>query len=515
MTNRLVHLYAAPGLLASLTIATPAAGQRSPLAGLDSYVQQAMRTWGVPGVAIAVVKDDSVVFLKGYGVRQVGRPERVDAQTLFAIGSNTKAFTAAAIGMMVDSGTMRWDDPVTKYLPGFQLYDPWVTRAITIRDLLSHRSGLGRRGDLLWYGSAYSRTDILQRIRYLEPNSSFRSQYGYQNIMFLAAGQALAAAAGTSWDDFIATRIFRPLGMAASNTSVADLRPGSNVATPHLIVNDTARPIPWRNIDNIAPAGAINASAGDMVQWIRLQLGNGRYAGRVLLRPETVAEMRSPQTIIPARPDTLFPSTHFTLYGLGWVLQDYRGRKLAWHTGGIDGMLSEVLLVPEEQLGLVILSNSEGHDMNPAIAFRIIDAYLDAPRTDWSALLFDRFRTDQVRQDSAERAVLARRMVGTRPSLPLDRYTGTYSDSLYGQATVALQGGRLLLRYGPALTGNMEHWNFDTFRVTWRGPRLGSAFVTFGLGASGTVERMNVEGIAEFRAMPTDASTPTAATGTR
>lgn len=483
----------------ALGAAAPAPAQTAPPAGLDAYVEQAMRDWGVPGLAIAIVKNDSVVLARGYGVREVGKPATVDAHTLFAIGSNTKAFTSALVGLLVDEGKMRWDDPVTRYLPSFQLYDPYASREITIRDVLSHRSGLGRRADMLWYGSPFGRDEILRRIRFLQPNSSFRSQYGYQNIMFLAAGQASAAAGGASWDALITDRIFRPLGMRESNTSVTQLQGQANVAAPHLQVNGKARAIPWRNIDNVAPAGSINSTVFDMAKWVRMQLAGGVVDGKPFLRPRTFAEMRSPQTIIPMARDTLLPSTHFTSYGMGWVLQDYLGREQVWHTGGIDGMLSEVRLVPEEKLGIVVLSNSEGHNMNGAIVLRILDAYLGAPARDWSAIHLARYKAGQARQAAAEKAVLEARVQGTKPSLALAKYAGTYSDSLYGESTVALENGRLVLRFGPSFTGDLEHWQFDTFRITWRDLRMGTGFITFALSARGKVDRMDVEGVTTFR----------------
>jgi len=506
-------------LIALALPAAPLTAQRSaqrpaprsaPTAGLDQYIEHAMHDWHVPGLAIAIVHDDSVVFARGYGVRDVGRPDRVDPHTIFAIGSNSKAFTSTAIAMMVDSGRMHWDDHATKYLPGFQLYDPYVTREITVRDLLSHRSGLGRRGDLLWYGSPYSRAEVLRRIRYLPPNSSFRSQFGYSNIMVLAAGQALAAAADTTWDAVVAQRIFTPLGMTSSSTSISALAQQNDVATPHLIEKDTARAIPWRNVDNIGPAGSINSNVLDMAQWIRLQLGNGTYAGRQLVSEKSLRETHSPQTIIASPHDSLTPSTHFELYGMGWVLEDYRGHEIVWHNGGIDGMLSEVRLVPEAHLGIVILSNAEGHNLNPALMYRIIDAYLGAPARDWSALYLARFNRAEAAAQAAEQKVLAARVTGTKPSLPLDGYVGTYADTMYGNATVTLEQNKLILRYGPAFTGDMEHWNFDTFRVTWRDPRLGAGFVTFGLNAMGKMDHMNVEGITDFHFVPDTTSRATA-----
>lgn len=480
---------------------TTASAKRNPLAGLDEYVEHAMKEWHVPGLAIAIVKDDSVVYAKGFGVREVGKADRVDSHTIFAIGSNTKAFTSATVAMMVDRKKMRWDDKVTTYLPGFQLYDPYVTREITIRDVLSHRSGLGRRGDMLWYGSKYDRDEVLRRIRFLEPNSSFRSEFGYQNIMFLAAGQAMAHAAGKSWDGVIVSEIFRPLGMSESSTSTDSLRGKPDVATPHLIDGDDVTPIPWRNIDNMAPAGSINSSVSDMTHWIRMQLDTGTYGGRKIVSAANLDVTHSPQTIIGSPHDTLFPSSHFTLYGMGWVLQDYLGRELVWHNGGIDGMLSEVRLVPEEKLGFVILSNAEGHNLNPAISYRILDAYLGAPKRDWSAIFLAQQKQAEAAQAEAERKLEAARAKNTKPSLPLERYVGSYADSMYGVATVKLENGKLMLRYGPTFYGELEHWQYDTFRAHWRDKRLGMGFVTFALDARARVTDMDVEGLADFSAV--------------
>ena len=474
---------------------------KNPLAGLDAYVERAMKEWNVPGLAIAVVKDDSVIYSRGFGLREVGKPDRVDSHTLFAIGSNTKAFTSAAIAIMVDRKKMRWDDKVTTYLPDFQLYDPWVTREITISDVLSHRSGLGRRGDMLWYGSSYGRDEILRRVRFLKPNSSFRSQFGYQNMMFLAAGEALARAAGKSWDELIVSEIFRPLGMNESNTSTDSLRGKADVATPHSIDGSAAVPISWRNIDNVAPAGSINSSVADMARWIRMQLDTGSFAGKKIVSARSLGVTRSPQTIVASPRDTLFPSNHFSLYAMGWGLQDYLGREVMGHTGGIDGMLSEVRLVPEEKLGLVILTNADGHDITPAISYRILDAYLGAPERDWSAIFLARQKKAEATQAEAERKAETARAKDSKPSLPLERYAGTYADSMYGNATVKVENGKLVLRYGPTFEGDLEHWQYDTFRAIWRNPRLGKSFITFAIDARARVSDMQVEGLADFGAV--------------
>lgn len=473
-----------------------------PLRGLHEYIAGAVDDWDIAGLSIAVVKDGEVVFADGYGVREVGGGESVDENTLFATGSNTKLFTAVAAGMMVDAGAMRWNDRASAHLPGFQLFDPYVTREMTIRDLLSHRSGLGRRGDMLWYGSEYDRAELLRRIRYLEPNSSFRSEYGYQNMMFLAAGEAVAAAAGRSWDDVIEDRIFGPLGMRRSNTSTHDLAADPNVASPHIRTDGSLVAVPYRNIDNIAPAGSINSSAREMADWLRMLLAEGVVDGDTLVQPGTLREIFTPQTLTPWPADTLFPSVHFRAYGLGIVTQDYRGRKVLWHTGGIDGMLSLVGMVPEEDLGVVVLTNTTGmNDLFTALMYTVFDRYLGSPgeaHRDWSATLLRQAESARERMEEAGRAAEEERVTGTTPSRELDAYVGTYTHPMYGDAIVTLEDGALVLRRGPTFIGALDHWHYDTFQTDWQQPGLGSAAVTFKLDHSGEPTRMQVQGFDEF-----------------
>src|SRR5687768_1377553 len=269
------------------------AQQREPYQGFDAYVNAALAAWKVPGASVAIIRNDSLIYAKGYGVREVGKPERVSERTMFAIGSSSKAFTAAAVAMQVDSGKVALDAPAAAYLPSFQLADPYASKEITVRDLLSHRSGLSR-GELLWYGSDWDRDEILRRVRFQQPSWSFRSQFGYQNVMYLAAGQVVARTANVTWDDFIRTRIFQPLGMRESSTSVLALKGLSDVAAPHANVNDTVRAIPYRKIDNIAPAGSINSNAVEMAQWMRLHLGDGKVDGKQLISKRMIDEMRAP-----------------------------------------------------------------------------------------------------------------------------------------------------------------------------------------------------------------------------
>ncbi len=480
--------------LAPIVPSTGTAQQREPWPGYDAYVNAALATWKVPGVGIAIVRNDSIVYAKGYGVREIGKAGPVNERTIFAIGSSSKAFTAAALAMLVDEGKVRWDDPATKYLSNLQLFDPYATRELSIRDILSHRSGLSR-GDMMWYGSEFDRDEILRRVRFLQPSWSFRSQFGYQNLMYLAAGQVTARVANTTWDDFVTRRIFQPLGMNATNTTIRALAGQSNVASPHAEIDDTVRAIPWRNIDNIAPAGSINSNVVDMAQWVRLHLGKGKYGGRQLITAANLEEMHTPHTIIRQDPGfrMLFPGVNFFEYGLGWFLQDYRSKKVVHHGGNIDGMSALVTMIPEDNFGMVVLTNANGSALPSVLMYKTFDLHLKAPPKDWSA---DRYVAYQglVRQGrEAQKRLEAQRVSGTKPSLPLADYAGTYIDSMYGEARVREEGGKLVMTRGPSFVGDLEHWHFDTFRANWRARNLGRTFVSFRLGATGKAEELAMD----------------------
>ncbi len=495
------HLRLITLLLFVLVAFHPAHAQEAPLNGFDDYVNKSLRDWEVPGLAIAIVKDDRIVLAKGYGVRKLGDPTPVNERTLFAIGSSSKAFTAASVAMLVDEGKVKWDDAVTKYLPGFELYDPYVTRELKVRDLLAHRSGL-ERGDFLWYGSEYDRDEILQRTRYLKPTWSLRSTFGYQNLMYLAAGQLIAKVNGKSWDEVIRQRVFMPLGMTASSTSIKDLKNSDNVASPHAKVEEKVEVIPWRNIDNIAPAGSINSNVVDMAQWVRMQLGQGEYQKQRLLSSGAAKEMQTSQTVIRAEPPyTIFyPEAHFLNYGLGWFLHDYKGRKVVEHGGAIDGMRAQVAMLPEEKLGLVILTNMGGTTLPLPLMFRIFDAYLGAPHRDWSAEMLKTIKAFEEQGKAAQKKLEEGRVKNTSSSQALSEYAGTYKNDLYGEVKVTNAAGKLNLRFGPAFTGDLEHWHYDTFRAKFVGAGATTAYATFALNAQGKIDSLtlNLPGLSDY-----------------
>lgn len=489
--------------------ARPAAARASanPLAGLDAWVAQALRDWEIPGVAVAVVKDDSVVFARGFGVRKLGTTDSVDANTVFGVASNTKAMAAASLAILVDEGKLSWDDRVIDHLPWFRLADPYATREMRIRDLLSHRSGLpAYGGDINMWASTHSREEDVRRIRHLEPESSFRSEYAYQNSMFVAAGEVVEAVSGRSWDEFVAERIFRPLGMTRTSTAFAALT-GENAATGHLRRADGRTiPIAVRNIENIGAAAAVNSSARDMAQWLRVQLGRGTHGGLPrgtrVFSEKAAHEMWAMHTPRRLAPDSLqaAPAASFAGYGLGWSLRDYRGRKMVSHGGWTDGMLSQTAMLPSERLGVVVLTNHHNRALAGAIVQRVFDAYLGAPDSiDWSTYFLERTRRGEQRAAEAEAKLQRERAKGTRPSLPLARYAGRYRNPVYGDVVVAHEGGKLAIRMleSPTFVGTLEHWHYDTFRPAWQDPVLESHLVPFTLDATGTPVSFRL-GVGEF-----------------
>lgn len=461
-------------LLVALALSAAVAAQapRADLDRLDAYFRRALSDWNVPGMAIAIVKDDRVVMARGYGVREMNRADRVDEHSLFGIASNTKAFTAAAIARLVDDKKLGWDDRVVDHLPYFRLYDEYVTNDMRIRDLLSHRSGLRTfSGDLVWYGTGYSREEVIRRARFLTQEGPFRTHYGYSNIMYVAAGEIVGRVSGRPWDDFVREQFFEPLGMRRTITSVKALAGTDNVATPHAAFDAPLSTFPWVSWDNGGPAASIVSSASDMAQWIRLQLGRGTLEGRAYFSDASSRQMWTPQVsfTVDQALEARIPSAQFRGYGLGWSLSDYRGRLVASHGGAVDGMFSNVTLVPRERLGLIILTNSDS-SISSALPNRVIDAYIGAEERDWSGEALKRAQTSANARDEERARVERARVPGTKPSLPLEAYVGTYPSDLYGDARVTIESGRLVLRLlpNPDLVGDLTHWHLDTFALQWR-----------------------------------------------
>jgi CubicO group peptidase (beta-lactamase class C family) len=481
--------------------ACAAYAQTSPPADLDAYVARSMKEFQVPGIAVAIVKDGKVILAKGYGVRRLGDSTPVDAHTMFGIGSNTKAFTSATLASLVDAGKLSWDDPVYQRLPGFQMYDPYVSHEMTIRDLLTHRSGMGLgEGDLLfWPHSTYTRDDIIYRLRFMKPASSFRSHYAYDNLMYIAAGQIIAAVTGKPWEENIQTKILTPLGMTSTNLSNAAFKAGDDYAWPHSRIEGKVQPIDFVNLDNAAPAGSINSCAADMARWVILQLEHGRFPDREdrLFSEKQSAEMWTPQTILPLGnwPKELADlKPEFADYGLGWFLRDYHGHELVGHTGGVAGFVSRVQLVPDENLGIVVLTNAEEGGAFDSIAYHILDAYLGLPSADWVTAFMSARQAAEQRAADVESKQAASRNSAAGPSLPVEKYAGLYQDAWYGPSTIRLENGKLVfsMDHTPKMVGELEHWQFDTFRTHWRDHTLADAFLTFALKPDGSIDHFTM-----------------------
>ena len=388
------------------------------------------------------------------------------------------------------------------HLPGFQMYDPHVTNELTVRDLLTHRSGLAR-GDAVWYDWPHGREEIIRRVRYLKPTRSFRGAWQYQNLMFLTAGEVVHRVSGASWDDFVASRIFRPLGMDRSVTSVNELSRFENVATPHVHVDGKPVTIPHKNIDNVGPAGSIYSSVSQMAQWVRLHLAEGAYDGTTLVSDSVMEEMHASQMVIQA--DAPENSLHareaamsFNTYGLAWWVLDYRGHKVVDHGGGIDGMRAHVAFMPDLELGMVALSNARPNNLIVALMYRVFDHWLGGERVDWSESMLAEQQEATERQRAVRADLDAQRIPETSPSLSLPEYEGTYEDVYFGAVDVTLSDGTLQWSFGGKTKGRLEHWHHDVFRMVPDTPAGGERFARFALDPRGTVDQMEIRGLGTF-----------------
>jgi CubicO group peptidase (beta-lactamase class C family) len=452
---------------------------------LNEYIQNAVDSFGVPGLAVGIVKNGEVVFSEGFGVKSTETNVPVDTESLFGIASLTKAFTAASIGMLVDEGKLNWDDRVVDHLPWFQLYDPYITREARIADLLSHRIGLATfDGDLLWYGTYYTRKEIVKRIRELPIKNSFRDKYGYQNIMFIVAGEVIEEVSGMSWEEFVQNRLFDPIGMKHSTFSNSEFDESYNLAYPHLegeVQN-------FINYDNSGPAASINSCVSDMLKWANFWINKGRVDTSQILSEKSYYKITSSYTAINRGRGEEIGGTHFTTTGLGWFLNDYAGRKIMTHGGGLPGYLSRITIVPEDSVGIIVLQN----DMQPVyrdVSSRILDIMLDHKDEDYIAKSLER-RAKKKEKEPREK------VSGTSSSYEMKEYAGIYSDKMYGDAEVTFERGQLSLTLLPTaslFTSEMGHWHFDTFRIKFKDPFLPEGFVTFEKNSNGDIIRFTID----------------------
>lgn len=481
-----------------LSITTILSGQEIDFQALRQYVDQSINAWNIPGIAVGIVHNNKLVFADGMGTRKMGEKSLIDENTVFAIASNSKAFTAAAVGMLVQRHKLNWDKRVIDILPDFQMYDPLVTAKITVRDLLCHRSGLGLwAGDLNWFNTTQTRADIIKKIRYIKPSYDFRTSFAYTNLAFLTAGETIPATVGQSWDDFLKENIFNPLDMERTTTSAKDLDDMDNLATPYIYHHGKLVPTVFENVDGVGPAASINSSVKDLGQWLKLQLNYGSWDGKQLIDSSIIFETRKPQNLLAFGPKSLEfnPYSHFISYGLGWFLRDYRGRQMVYHSGALDGMFSFVGFLPEENLGIVVLTNRDDHDLMYALAYHIIDQYMHAPFEDWSAKYLERDKQYRKRQEKKRQKVEELRDKDSKPSKEPDKYAGKYYSNVYGNSEIIEKDGELTIKmsHHPHITGKIEHWQYDTFKVKWSDPVWDESFINFDLDDNGKIEQFRMK----------------------
>ena len=502
---------------ASTTINSSAA-LPSQLQDFGAYVDSARKTFDVPGIAVAIVKDGKVVMEQGFGLREIGKPDKVDAHTLFAIASNTKAFTAAALQQLAEQGKLKMDDRVIDHLPWFRMSDPYVTHEMRIRDLLAHRSGLSLgAGDLLyWPPTSYTTKEVVERLRDVPIKNGFRSGYAYDNILFAVATLVIEQTSGQSYADYVRTHLFQPVGMDESLIDKTYLKPGMDVATGHARANfENLEPVPPMAWLNDPGAGGIYASVHDLAKWMNVQLAGGVLPGPEkdgkparLFSEDSQQQMWSMLTPItinkPPIPELAPLTPHFYGYGESWFLSDYRNQRLVWHTGGWPGMVSRITLVPELHLGVVVLTNQESGAAFNAVTYRVLDAYLKSSQpagaalTDWVAVYDKAVKQAESKSDTSFATHEKDRDKNSKPSLALAKYAGTYRDPWYGDVIISNEGGKLRLRFSKTaqLIGTLSPWQHDTFTVRWDDRDLNAdAFISFSLDMDGHIREVRMEPI--------------------
>lgn len=498
--------------LAVALLAVTGAAVAAPPADLDAYVARAMSAFEAPGMAIAIVEDGRTTLAKGYGIRKMGEATPVDEHSLFPMASNTKQFTATALAMLVDEGKLSWDDKVVSRLPGFQMYDAYVTGEMTVTDLLTHRSGLGLgEGDLMLVNTDFTGKEIVEHLRYLKPARGFRAGYAYDNVLYIAAGQLVEAVAHQRWEDFIRGRIFAPLGMKDSTPSF-EFKRGANRAWQHgrrdgpiFGVGHIAPLVPAPPVNAAAnPAGGINSSAADMAKWLTAQLAHGALpGGKRLFSEAQSAALWNPETLIPVPPaggPLAATEPQFQSYALGFEVADYRGHKIVTHGGGWFGGLSTTVMIPDRHVGFAVMINSEERGALRSVEMALLDHYLDLPATDWTPIVRD---VRKSRIDKAVAVMTAKAAVdagsGPPPSLPLDQYAGVYRDPWYGTVTIRRNAEGNGLSIGldrtQGMTGPLEPVRYDTFRTRWRDRSLEDAYVTFMLKPDGSIDHARMQAI--------------------
>lgn len=449
-------------------------------AAFDSFVDETLKTWLVPGTAIAVVKDDQIVLNRGYGLRDVQQNLPVNENTVFGIASMTKAFTTAAMGILVDRGLLEWDRPVREYMPEFKLFNGEATALMTARDLVSHRSGLPRH-DLLWYLSPFAREELMSRLCYLEPNRSFRSEYQYQNLMFTAAGYLIEKITHQTWEQFVRKEIFEPLGMARSDVAIKALETWENTARPYQKKDQQAALMPLANVDPLGPAGSINSCVNDLTQWLRLHLNGGTVDGKQIISSAALAEMYRPNIRINRSTikDFTYDEVDHYAYGMGWFLNTYRGKRWIHHGGNIDGYSTRISILPEENMGLVVLTNLNENCLPSVFTLQLLDILLGAEPLPWREKIGAEVKRFEQAGEQLKERVKRKQKGGTSPSHPLAEYCGDFSHPAYGTISIGLKDGSLCGHFNN-IQMDLKHYHYDVFEAANEdlGMKMRAAFST-------------------------------------
>ena len=469
---------------------------------IDSLVEKTLIAFDVPGIAVGVIKDGKLIHAKGYGVRSLNTMQKLDENTLFGIASNSKAFTAASLGILVDEGKIKWDDKVRDYIPEFKLYNPYVTEEFTIRDLLTHRSGLGLgAGDLMFFpdSSNFVLKDIIYNLRFLKPVSGFRTKFDYDNNLYIIAGEVVARVTGKSWDDFVTERILQPLNMNKTATSFDRLKDKSNTIEGHAPVDGKVQVIARSTMAVGHSAGGLNANITDLSKWVLLLLNSGKTTDGKRIFSEAVArELWTPQTIIPVNGPGRY-NTHFSAYALGFGVNDVMGYKQVSHTGGLEGMVTQITMIPELNLGIIVLTNQQEGGAFSSITNQIKDGYLGKKGNDWVTLLSGNRKQALLSanhlMDSISNEI---KMAATKSKIDISLFTGTYHDAWFGEVTISVKNGKPWFdaKRSPKLTGELFPYKGNTFVVKWRDRSMDAdAFVNFSLDEEGKASGITMRAI--------------------
>lgn len=458
----------------------------------DEWIEQNRKAWQIPGMSVGIVKDGELIYAKGFGEKKLGSGQMVDENTIFSIASASKNITAAALGVLVDEGKINWDDKITQHIPWFQMKDPWVTQELTIKDALTHRSGLGRLlGNRLHFMTNKSRDEVLHHVKYIDLEKPFRSSYVYSNVMYSLAGQVIEYTDGRTWDEFLQEKFFQPMGMTTATTSITQLKESQNLAYPHQEIDGKVVPIQRRNWDNAGPAAGVNVSVVDMSKWLKLQLGTpGEFQGKTYVSKEQMNEIHKPQVGLSPKDAGSVQSS----YGYGWHISDYKNQRVLNHGGATDGFNTAMFLFPEMDLGIVVFMNTFS-GLGNAIAYQVADSFIGENDKDWGEHYFNNYQNAYKKVSAEREKIHQSKIKKTQPSLSLDAYVGEYVSEGYGKIEVKKTGKKLVMHFWDAegLEAELEHWHYDTFRAIWKNKAQREEFMQFHLGKDGKVEALDFE----------------------